>query len=236
MSEHRFVGGESTVSEELQSIILVLAALAETRGHDELGVIAHSVRLRRYVEILVGELARSDSIGSGLPAEWQARLITAAPLHDVGMSRVPERILMKEGRLNSEELREMRRHTTYGRDALAAAQRQLGTIPVLEMAAEIAYSHHEMWNGQGYPRGLIGEDIPLSGRIVAVADVYDALITARPYKPAYTHEQACTIIRDGRGTHLDPRIVDAFLSRNDELAAIAEANPGPLTKETKLDI
>ena len=136
---------------------------------------------------------------------------------------IPDRILLKPGKLTPEEFEIMKTHTTLGRDAIIAAE--TGTTqdnPFFRYAKEIAYSHQEKWDGSGYPEGLAGNTIPLSARLMAVADVYDALISERVYKSAYSHEKAVEIITDGRGSHFDPDIVDAFLTLSEEFRRIAQ--------------
>ena len=139
-------------------------------------------------------------------------LYKSAPLHDIGKVGVPDAILCKPGKLTPEEWTEMRRHAEYGRDAIAQAEGELGEQQggFLRYAREIAYGHHEKWDGSGYPQGTAGEAIPVSARLMAVADVYDALISKRVYKPAYTHERALAIIQQGRGRHFDPDVADAL--------------------------
>lgn len=136
---------------------------------------------------------------------------------------IPDRILLKPGKLTPEEFEIMKTHTTLGRDAIVAAESETTQDnPFFRYAKEITYSHQEKWDGSGYPEGLIGNNIPLSARLMAVADVYDALISARVYKPAYTHENAVEIIRNGRGSHFDPDMVDAFLTLSQEFRRIAK--------------
>jgi putative two-component system response regulator len=143
-------------------------------------------------------------------------------LHDIGKVGIPDRILLKPGRLTPEEFEVMKTHTTLGRDAIQHAEEALGVrVKFLTMAKEIAYSHQEKWDGSGYPEGLKGEAIPLSARLMAVADVYDALISERVYKKGMPHEDAVAIMRQGRGTHFDPDILDAFLELQQEFRAIA---------------
>jgi putative two-component system response regulator len=143
-------------------------------------------------------------------------------LHDIGKVGIPDRILLKPGRLTPEEFEVMKTHTTLGRDAIQHAEEALGVrVKFLTIAKEIAYSHQEKWDGSGYPEGLKGEAIPLSARLMAVADVYDALISERVYKKGMPHEDAVAIMRQGRGTHFDPDILDAFLELQQEFRAIA---------------
>jgi putative two-component system response regulator len=151
-------------------------------------------------------------------------MFRAAALHDIGKAGIPDRILLKPGRLSPEEFEIMKTHTTLGRDAIANAKRKLGVdVDYLNVAKEIAYSHHEKWDGSGYPEGLAGSAIPLSGRLMALADVYDALISRRLHKEAMSHEQATHIIQQTRGRHFDPDVVDAFLAVQDNFQAVAIA-------------
>ena len=124
---------------------------------------------------------------------------------------VPDRILLKPGKLDEEEWEEMKKHAQYGKEAIDNAEQQYGTSSFLSVAKEIAYSHHEKWDGTGYPQGLKGDEIPLSARLMAVADCYDALISRRVYKPPFTFEEAADVIRKGKGNHFDPDVVDAFV-------------------------
>ncbi|RUQ39693.1 MAG: HD domain-containing protein, partial [Candidatus Competibacteraceae bacterium] len=149
-------------------------------------------------------------------------LFKSAPLHDIGKVGIPDRILLKPGKLSAEEFAIMKTHTTLGRNAILAAERQLGSsASFLRIARDIAYAHHEKWDGSGYPGGLAGDAIPIAARLMAVADVYDALISQRVYKPALPHAQAIEMIRAGRGTHFDPDVVDAFLALADTFKGIA---------------
>jgi putative two-component system response regulator len=149
-------------------------------------------------------------------------LFKSAPLHDIGKVGIPDCILLKPGRLTPEEFEIMKTHAALGRDAIEHAERTLGTdVEFLTVAKEIAYSHQEKWDGSGYPEGLSGEAIPISARLMAVADVYDALISRRVYKESMPHEAATAIIAEGRGRHFDPDMVDAFLEIQDEFRAIA---------------
>jgi len=150
-------------------------------------------------------------------------LYKSAPLHDIGKVGIPDRILLKPGKLTPEEFEIMKTHTTLGRDAILAAERLLPSpTSFLALAREIAWTHHERWNGSGYPRGLAGASIPISGRLMAVADVYDALISKRVYKPAMSHEESVKVIREGAGTHFDPDLVEGFLEVSEELRRIAD--------------
>lgn len=198
--------------------ILCLASLAETRDN-ETGM--HILRTQRYVRVLAEELRGHPDFAGQLDDEVIDLLFKSAPLHDIGKVGIPDRILLKPGRLTEEEWAVMRTHTRLGAEALRIAEERLGSTSFLRYAREIALSHHERWDGSGYPGGLAGDAIPLSGRLMALADVYDALITRRVYKPAFTHEEARRILLEGRGTHFDPRVVEAFVAREQDFVQIA---------------
>ncbi|HTZ85220.1 MAG TPA: HD domain-containing phosphohydrolase [Solirubrobacteraceae bacterium] len=165
----------------------------------------------------VGHVASRLALGLGLPAGQVTLLRQAAPLHDVGKLAIPDRILLKPGKLTEQEFEVMKTHAELGARLLSS-----GSSPVLQMAATIAATHHERWDGGGYPKGLAGEAIPLVGRIVAVADVFDALIHDRPYKPAWPIERAIAEIGRVAGTQFDPRVVAAFLALREDLGTIRE--------------
>jgi putative two-component system response regulator len=153
--------------------------------------------------------------------EWEM-IWKFAPLHDIGKVGIPDSILLKPGPLTAEEFDVMKRHTVLGRDALRSAEDRVNTDGAFfHIAMEIAYSHHERWNGKGYPEGLAGERIPLAARLMAVADVYDALISKRVYKDAMPHQTAVDIICGERGQHFDPMVVDCFIEAADEFLIIA---------------
>lgn len=151
----------------------------------------------------------------GLDRDRVLLLRVAAPMHDVGKIATPDGILRKQGPLTPEEREEMQRHTTVGYQILADSESEL-----LHLAATIALTHHERWDGGGYPQGLAGERIPIEGRITAVADVFDALLSDRCYRPAMSVEEAVTVMEEGRGTHFDPRIVDALLDHLEEALSL----------------
>ncbi|WP_117232430.1 response regulator [Vibrio maerlii] len=206
---------------ELQDVAMVaMGALAESRDADTGN---HIRRTQRYVKILAKELAKNEKFRSYLVPEVITALFKSAPLHDIGKVGVEDRILLKPGKLTEEEFEEMKLHTVYGRDAIEAAESSMDLADnFLVFAKEIAYSHQEKWDGSGYPEGLAGEDIPISARLMAVADVYDALISKRVYKPSFTHDDAVQIILDGKGTHFDPDMVEAFERVVDQFQAIAD--------------
>ena len=198
-----------------------MAVLAETRDN-ETG--KHIMRTQHYVKTLAEYLMNKEKYRDYLSVSKVNLLFKSAPLHDIGKVGIADNILLKPGKLTKEEFDEMKNHTTYGRDAIIKSEQALGessSTTFLTLAREIAYSHHEKWDGSGYPEGLSGEDIPISGRLMAVADVYDALISARVYKPAFPHEKAVAIILDGKGTHFDPAFVDAFIEVQDTFKEIA---------------
>lgn len=199
--------------------ILTMASLAETRDNETGN---HIRRTQHYIKALAQALKEHPGYGDYLTAKQIDVLFKSAPLHDIGKVGIPDRILLKPGGFEPEEFEVMKTHTTLGRDAIAHAEEQLGVkVDFLSCAKEIAYSHQEKWDGSGYPEGLRGGAIPISARLMAVADVYDALISRRVYKSAMPHAKAVEVIRAGKDTHFDPAIVDAFLAIADQFEAIA---------------
>jgi len=200
--------------------IMAMASLAETRDNETGN---HIRRTQHYVRVLALELRKHPKFAALLDDAAIELLFKSAPLHDIGKVGIPDAILLKPGKLTPEEFEVMKTHTTLGRDAIAAAESLLDQpVSFLEYSREIAYSHQEKWDGTGYPQGLAGERIPLSARLMAVADVYDALISRRVYKPPYPHNEAMEIIREGRGKHFDPDVLDAFVAIQEACRAIAE--------------
>ena len=200
--------------------ILAMASLAETRDSDTGN---HILRTQQYVRALAIHLRGHPRFAAFLTDSNIQMLFKSAPLHDIGKVGIPDRILLKPGRLTPEEFEVMKTHTTLGRDAISHAERALGTdVEFLRIAKEIAYSHQEKWDGSGYPQGLVGEDIPLVGRIVAVADVFDALTSARPYKQAWPLERAREFLLEHSGSHFDSTCVDAFMQAWPEVLVIRE--------------
>lgn len=195
---------------KMQDVMMVaMGALAETRD-PETG--NHIKRTQYYVEVLAKALADHPRFADELTPENITLMTKSAPLHDIGKVGISDSILLKPGKLTQEEFEEMKRHTTFGRDALAAAEGGMVTDDsFLVFAKQIAYSHHEKWDGTGYPEGMKGDEIPLSARLMALSDVYDALVSRRPYKEPFSHQEAIEIIEKGRGCHFDPDIVDAFM-------------------------
>ena len=185
-------------------MIFTLAKAAEYRD-PETG--AHILRMAHYSKHIACVL--------GLSLEQQELLLEAAPMHDIGKVGIADMILLKPGKLTEEEFSIMKQHAVIGAQIL-----ETSSSPLLKVAAEIAHTHHEKFDGSGYPRGLAGEGIPLFGRIVAVADVFDALTSERPYKKAWSIEKATELIRDGAGKHFDPACVEAFFADFDNVLAI----------------
>jgi len=201
--------------------IYAMSAMAETRDN-ETGF--HIRRTQNYVKELAHAVrAQLPRHADALSDEVIELLYKSAPLHDIGKVGIPDAVLLKPGRLTAEEWEVMKTHARLGRDAIAMAEKQLtSSSTFLQCAREIAYGHHEKWDGSGYPQGLAGQDIPLSARLMAIADVYDALITRRVYKEAFGHAQAVELIAEGSGHHFDPDLVTVFLSIAEEFHAIAE--------------
>lgn len=200
--------------------IHAMASLAETRDSDTGN---HIRRTKHYVRLLAEKLRSHPRFDHFLGDERNIDMLyKSAPLHDIGKVGVPDRILLKPGRFDSDEMEIMKTHTTLGRDAILQAERELGLeMPFLLHAKEIAYCHQEKWDGSGYPQGLAGEDIPISARLMAVADVYDALISKRVYKDGMSHEQAVKIMSEGSGSHFDPDVIAAFLELQTEFQDVA---------------
>jgi putative two-component system response regulator len=211
---------ERTAELELTQEVTIesMATLAEYRDPETGG---HIKRTQRYVKALAERLMDNPKFSDVLNNKTIEMLYKSAPLHDIGKVGVQDSILLKPGKLTDEEFDEMKKHTTFGKDAIHAAGERLGPESFLKYAEEIAYTHQEKWDGSGYPQGLKGEEIPLSGRLMAVADVYDALISKRVYKPPFPHKKAVAIIEEGKGQHFDPDMTDAFLDLEEEFRQIA---------------
>ncbi len=192
-----------------QATIESMAAMAEYRDSETGG---HINRVKGYVEVLATELVRLEAFKEQISPSMIPLLVRSAPLHDIGKVGIPDDILLKPGKLTTEEFEKMKSHTVYGAKILSSVQKKVGNLPFLDIAKEIAYYHHEKWDGKGYPAGLAGEAIPLSARIMAIADVYDALISRRIYKPPFPHSKAIQIIQEESGKSFEPAIVDTFLA------------------------
>ncbi len=207
--------------EELQDVTMVaMGSLAEARD-PETG--NHIRRTQHYVKLLASNLKDHPRFQAFMTPENITMLFKSSPLHDIGKVGIADSILLKPGKLTKEEFEEMKKHTVYGGDAIAAAVKSMSkTNNFLIFAEEIAYYHHEKWDGSGYPDGLEKNDIPISARLMAIADVYDALVSRRVYKPPFPHERAVAIIKEGKGTHFDPDMVDAFLENSDDFFMISK--------------
>jgi putative two-component system response regulator len=199
--------------------VFMLAKVAESRDQETGG---HLTRMRAYSQILGEQLAREGPYANQISRQFLDDLYRSSPLHDIGKVGIRDAILLKPGRLTPEEFETMQQHTVIGANVLGQAVTRLGGGGFLAMAAIIARFHHERFDGTGYPAGLVGQEIPLPARIVAVADVYDALTSVRPYKPAYPTNEAKAIIQRGSGRHFDPVIVEMFCQRFEDFLRAQE--------------
>jgi putative two-component system response regulator len=202
------------------SMLQTVADLVERRDGNTGG---HVIRTQKYVEILLNEILELGIYADQLDKEWDLELVAlSSQLHDVGKIVIPDSILLKNGKLNIDEFNEMKKHTVYGADIIYKMMEFAKDNEFLQHAKVFAETHQEKWDGSGYPKGLAGEDIPLLGRLMAVADVYDALVSVRPYKVPFSHDEAVRIIIEGRGTHFDPVFVDIFESVADKFKEVFE--------------
>ena len=216
----RVRAGERVLSLETRDVaIFALAKLAESRD-PETG--AHLERVRSYSQALAAQLGTVPRFDRIIDEKYVHLIYLTSPLHDIGKVGIPDSVLLKPGRLSDEEFAIMKQHAKLGADTLNAALEQFPEARFLKMARDIAASHHERFDGKGYPAGLKGNEIPLCGRIVALADVYDALTSKRSYKDAFTHHAARSIILEESGSHFDPDVVDAFLQAEDKFLAIRQ--------------
>jgi PAS domain S-box-containing protein len=199
--------------------ILGLAKLAEYR--DE-GTGTHLERIREYARMLAEEMAKMPHYREQIDQRYIEDIYQSAILHDIGKVGIPDAVLLKPGELTGEEFEIIKCHTVFGGDAITSIQSQIEGRSFLNIGREIAYNHHEKWDGSGYPHGLRGQEIPLAARIVAVADVYDALTSRRFYKEAFPHAKAMQIISGLKGTHFDPEVVDAFAALEEQFNRIRE--------------
>ncbi len=214
----RLEGGKRLLMlEGRDMMIFSLAKLAESRDQ-ETG--KHLERMREYSRAITTELMRWEKFEKTIDAQYIELIYLTSPLHDVGKVGIPDAVLLKPGKLTPEEFEVMKRHTLIGGETLLASAEAHPEASFLKMALDIALKHHEKWDGSGYPFGLKGEEIPLSARIVALADVYDALTTKRVYKPAFAHEVATDIIRQSSGKHFDPDLVEAFFNIENQIRDI----------------
>ncbi|MDR2965034.1 MAG: response regulator [Treponema sp.] len=199
------------------AIILWTAEMVEFRDED---TGQHVERVQQYLKLLLDEMGNNEMYKSELK-DWDVEaFLKSALLHDIGKIKTSDNILLKKARLTDEEFDIMKMHTIYGKILLESLQGMVPNQTFLDYAKTLAYGHHERWDGKGYPEGLKGNEIPLQARMMSLADVYDALISKRPYKKPFTHEEAVRIISEGRGTQFDPDLVDLFVSLSDEFKKI----------------
>jgi len=203
--------------ETRDNTIFTLAKTVEARDEHSGN---HLERMRQYTQVLGERLAENPAYRDQIDAEYLRLLYMTSPLHDIGKAAIADAVLLKPGRLTDDEFELMKTHTIKGAETLKAALAQDPDSAFLRMACEIAVTHHERYDGRGYPAGLAGKEIPLSGRIVALADVYDALTSKRVYKDAFSHKQARELIVSGRDAQFDPDVVGAFLAAESEFVAI----------------
>ena len=223
--EHLVAERTADLTRMTDAVIWAMAALAERRDAE---TPHHLRRMQLYVRALAERLQQHPRFAHELPDEHIALLYQAAPLHDIGKAAIPDAILQKPGKLTPEEFEVVKLHTVYGREAIDDVCTAFGADSTfLRFAREITYCHQEKFDGSGYPQGLAGDAIPVSARLLAVADVYDALVSRRVYKPAFTHETAVELIRQGSGEHFDPDIVDAMLAIEEAFDAIAQRHADP---------
>ncbi|MCB1906610.1 MAG: two-component system response regulator [Rhodocyclaceae bacterium] len=205
--------------------IMAMASLAETRDAETGN---HIRRTQKYVLALAQHLREHPRFGPILSDENMRLIYKSAPLHDIGKVGVPDRILLKPGKLTADEFEIIKRHPSLGEQAIVASERMLGlSVTFLRFAKEIASCHHEKWDGSGYPKGLAGNEIPVAARLMAIADVYDALISERVYKKAFSHDDAVDLIRAGHGSHFDPDVADAFIALSGRFREIAQRYADP---------
>lgn len=217
---------EELVSEKIREIsdsqlatLLAVSKLAEYRD-DETG--RHIERTRTFCRIITEQLRLNPHYEKSISDAYVENIFHAAPLHDIGKVGIADSILLKPGKLTSEEFEIMKTHPVIGANTLQTARSKYPKNAFVNMGIAIAHAHHEKWDGSGYPDGLAGEDILLASRIMALADVYDALRSKRPYKEPFTHEKSCGIILEGKGKHFDPAVVETFQELEARFAQIRE--------------
>jgi len=209
---------DATGASAQSAVLFAMATLAERRDAD---TESHLLRMQGYLRLLAQALQQVPDLAPVLTPDYVAQLVQGALVYDIGTLAIPERILLKPGSFNSEERSTMQSHTVRGYKALSQAQATCGAKDDgLEMAKDLALSHHEHWNGKGYPQQLSGTAIPLSARILAVADTYDAMVSQKVYRPAMSHAQALEAIVAERGTQFDPTVVDAFIAKAPEIEQV----------------
>lgn len=209
--------------------IFTLAKLADSRDQD---TGEHLQRMREYARLLAAQMAKSPKYQEIIDGDYVEMLYLTSPLHDIGKVAIPDRVLLKPGALTDAEYEIMKTHAVIGADTLGAAAAEFPDAKYLQMACDLTRSHHERYDGGGYPSGLAGTDIPLCGRIVALADVYDALTSDRVYRPAFSHEETRAMIIRDSGSHFDPDVVKAFLELEDEFLTVRERYANACHPET----
>ena len=217
-----------TINDMQMATIFSLAKLAQSRD-DETG--NHLERVQKYCYSLAKQLAVTEKYKDVIDEKFIKNIVYASPLHDIGKVGIPDAILLKPGRFTPEEFEEMKKHTTLGAETLEEVYKKFPSNEFLKMGIDIAKYHHERWDGKGYPEGLSGEDIPLSARIMAIADVYDALSSKRVYKDAFNHKKCLEILHEGRGTQFEAELIDAVLDIQEDFALINQLyNKGRVVK------
>ena len=204
----------------LQNAIITWAAEVIEFRDEETG--QHVERVQKYLKLLLGAMEKTELYAAEVSTWDTEAFLTSALLHDVGKIKIRDDILLKKTRLTDDEIEDMKFHSLYGKALLESLQNKVPNQAFLEYARILAHRHHEKWDGSGYPDNLKGEEIPLQARMMALADVYDALISERPYKKAFSHEEAMQIILDSRGTHFDPNLVDIFIELSDKIKKAGE--------------
>lgn len=217
---------EQTVRERTRESVLTrdvtihaLVGLLEIRNIESSN---HTKRTQMMMRALCDHLREREPFSTILTEAYSAELFDTTPLHDIGKVGIPDHILLKPGKLTTDEFEIMKKHTTYGVEALRCMGHESDSLSFIRTAAEIAGTHHEKYDGTGYPNGLAGKEIPFSGRLMAIIDVYDALVNQRVYKPAFPHKEAMRIIADDRSKHFDPEITDAFFQIEENVQKIEE--------------
>lgn len=225
LEQHNFMF-EKAVQERTKESILIrdvtihaMVGLLEIRNIESSN---HSRRTQWMIRELCEHLRTKEPYQSILTAAYISELFSTAPLHDIGKVGIADNILLKPGKLTFEEFEIMKKHTTYGVEALKCEENRDNSLSFIRTASEIIGTHHEKFDGSGYPNALSGNDIPISGRLMAIVDVYDALVSVRVYKPAFTHKEAMDIIASERGRHFDPEIVDAFFEIETNIKEISD--------------
>ncbi|MCL2415823.1 MAG: HD-GYP domain-containing protein, partial [Defluviitaleaceae bacterium] len=218
---------EIMVDEKTQAVVelknAVLETMAELVEERDQTTGSHIDRTMRYLAALLDAMQERGIYEKELAGYDRELILRSSQLHDVGKISVRDSILLKPERLTNEEFEEIKNHTVFGEQVIDRIKTKTADSDFLEYARIFAATHHERWDGGGYPKGLVGEEIPILGRIMAIADVYDALVSERPYKKAFSHEQTVKIIQEGRGIHFDPILTDVFIDINEIFEGISRA-------------